>query len=120
MIWIGVDTKDMGDLDAEIEVCLGQGMERIMVTTSTAIFVPKGTPHYPATIHKMNKKSLYMEISYTKRYSEKVYAANKNPEIMRHLCQRHLKCWKDLHSDEKGHGHMALQTGMTQEANWHL
>jgi hypothetical protein len=51
MIWIGVDTKDMGDLDAEIEVCLGQGMERIMVTTSTAIFLPKGTPHYPATIH---------------------------------------------------------------------
>jgi hypothetical protein len=27
----------------------------------------------------MNKKSLYMEISYTKRYSEKVYAANKKP-----------------------------------------
>lgn len=79
MMWIGVDTHDMGDLDAEIEVCLGEDLERVMVTTSTAIFVPKGTPHYPATIHRMDKKSLYMEISYTKRYSEKVYDTDKKP-----------------------------------------
>jgi hypothetical protein len=77
MIWLGVDTDDIGDLDAEIEVCLGEDLERHMITTSTAMFIPKGTPHYPATINRMDKKSFYIEISYTKNYSEKLFKTDK-------------------------------------------
>ena len=62
MVWLGVDTNDMGDLDAEIEVCIGEDLERVMVTTSTAIFVPKGTPHYPLTITKVDRPFFLMDL----------------------------------------------------------
>ena len=29
MVWLGVDTNDMGDLDAEIEICLGENLDRV-------------------------------------------------------------------------------------------
>lgn len=80
MLWLGVDTDDIGDLDSEVELCLGEDLERHIITTSTAVFVPKGTPHYPATINRIDKKFLYIEISYTKRYGEKVFNTDKKAE----------------------------------------
>jgi hypothetical protein len=77
MMWLGVDTDDMGDLDSEVELCLGEDLERHIITTSTAVFVPKGTSHYPATINRIDKKFLYIEISFTKRYSEKIFKTDK-------------------------------------------
>ncbi len=77
MLWLGVDTDDIGDLDSEIELCLGEDLERHIITTSTAVFVPKGTPHYPATINRIDRKFLYIEISYKKKYNEKVFKTDK-------------------------------------------
>lgn len=63
MLWIGTDTKDIGELGAEVELCLGAEGERHVFTGPAAVFVPKGLPHFPATITKMDKQILFMTVS---------------------------------------------------------
>ncbi len=63
MVWIGTDTGDMGELGAEIEVSLGEEEEKYMVANSSSIAVPRGMAHFPATINRMNRRFIYMEVS---------------------------------------------------------
>jgi len=56
MIWMGTDTYDMGYLGAEVELCLGEEKEKHMITTATAVAVPKGIPHLPADINRMDDR----------------------------------------------------------------
>ncbi|OGO07517.1 MAG: hypothetical protein A2Y92_04115 [Chloroflexi bacterium RBG_13_57_8] len=67
MIFMGLDTYDEGYLGAEVELSLGGGeRETHMITTATAIAVPKGLPHMPATIQRMDDRFIYMTISKAK------------------------------------------------------
>jgi hypothetical protein len=63
MVWMGTDTYDLGYLGAEVELSLGPDRETHMITTSTAVAVPKGTPHLPATIGRMDDRFIYMTVS---------------------------------------------------------
>jgi len=63
MIFMGLDTYDLGYLGAEIELMLGKEKETHMITTSTAVAVPKGMPHMPATIQRMDDRFMGMAIS---------------------------------------------------------
>jgi hypothetical protein len=63
MIFMGTDTWDMGYLGAEIELSMGEEKEKHMVTTVTAVAVPKGTVHMPAEIGRMDDRFIYMTIS---------------------------------------------------------
>jgi hypothetical protein len=63
MIWMGTDTYDMGYLGAEVELCLGEEKEKHMITTATAVAVPKGTPYLPADITRMDDRFIFMTIS---------------------------------------------------------
>jgi hypothetical protein len=63
MIFMGTDTWDMGYLGAEIELSLGDEKEKHMVTTATAVAVPRGTTHMPAEIGRMDDRFIYMTIS---------------------------------------------------------
>src|SRR4030042_5715931 len=64
-IWMGLDTYDMGYLGAEVELTLGEEKETHMITTATAVAVPKGTPHMPATIGRMDDRFIFMTVSMT-------------------------------------------------------
>jgi hypothetical protein len=70
LVFIGTDTANVGDLGAEVEVCLGSQCEKHMVTTSTAISIPKGLPHFPAAINRMDRRFIYMEVSCTNEPGE--------------------------------------------------
>jgi len=70
MFWLGGDTNEMGELGAEIELCLGEERERHMITTTSAVFVPKGFVHFPASITRMDKRFLFMMISCAPVYKE--------------------------------------------------
>ena len=63
MIFMGTDTWDMGYLGAEIELSMGDEKEKHMVTTATAVAVPKGTTHMPAETGRMDDRFIYMTIS---------------------------------------------------------
>ncbi|MBN1190107.1 MAG: hypothetical protein JXA46_10175 [Dehalococcoidales bacterium] len=70
LVFMGTDADCIGDLGAEVEMCLGPQCEKHIVTTSTAISIPKGLPHFPATINRMDRRFIYMEVSCTSEPKE--------------------------------------------------
>jgi hypothetical protein len=77
MLWLGADPADMGELGAEVELCLGAEGEKHMITTSTAVAVPKGLPHFPAYITRMDKRFIFLTVSCTPEYKETPLRADK-------------------------------------------
>ncbi len=63
LLWLGADASDMGELGAEVELCLGEEGEKHMITSSTAVSVPAGMPHFPANITRMDKRFVFMTVS---------------------------------------------------------
>jgi hypothetical protein len=78
MLFMGVDTNDMGELGAEVELNMGEEGEKYMITTSSSVYVPKGLAHFPATINRMDKRFIYMEVSCASEYKEKAVPFDKN------------------------------------------
>ncbi len=70
MFWFGGDTRDMGELGAEVQLSLGTEQEKHMITTSSSVFVPKGMAHFPADIIRMDKRFLFLTVSCAADYQE--------------------------------------------------
>jgi hypothetical protein len=78
MLFLGCNASEMGELGAEVELNLGDEGETYMITTSTAVAVPAGMPHFPADIKRMNRRFVYMEVSTTTDNKMKTLPALKN------------------------------------------
>jgi len=76
MLWLGGDGNDMGELGAEVELMLGEEGEKHMITSSTAVAVQKGLPHFPANITRMDKRFMYLEMSCSTDLKMKKLPAN--------------------------------------------
>lgn len=79
ILFAGSDMDDIGELGAEVELCLGENLETHMITTTTAVAIPRGVPHFPATVNFLYKRFFYYEISIAPVYRETVYKTNKKP-----------------------------------------
>jgi hypothetical protein len=79
LIFMGLDTYDMGYLGAEIELPLGGEKETNMVTTATAVAVPKGMPHGPANILRMDDRFIYMTVSLAPKLTGKAVKLGDKP-----------------------------------------
>jgi uncharacterized RmlC-like cupin family protein len=79
LYWLGGDTDDMGELHGEVELCLGEEMEKHMITTTTAVFIPKGMPHLPATINRMGRRFILMVVSIAGEYKAIPVTTDKGP-----------------------------------------
>lgn len=55
MIFIGTHPKKLGYLGAEIEIALGKEKEKHTFNLPTVVTVPKGTPHLPPVVKKIEK-----------------------------------------------------------------
>jgi len=77
MFWLGADANDMGELGAEVELCLGEEGEKHMITTTSAVSVPKGLPHFPANITRMDRRFVYIEVSCASECTETKLPSNK-------------------------------------------
>ena len=82
MIWMGADTSDLGYLGAEVELFMGEEMEKHMIATSTAVFIPKGFQHFPATITRMESRFLFMVISCAREYKATPVHSDKTLETI--------------------------------------
>ncbi|MBN1177263.1 MAG: hypothetical protein JXA51_06245 [Dehalococcoidales bacterium] len=81
MIWMGTDTYDLGYLGAEVELCLGEEKEKHMITTATAVAVPKGMPYIPADVTRMDERFISMTVAMTaKTKSKAVTLDDRQPE----------------------------------------
>ncbi len=79
IFWLGSDMNDLSELGAEVDLCLGEEMDTHIITTSTAVAIPKGMPHFPATITRMDKRIIFMEVSLAPNYQEKTIATDQKP-----------------------------------------
>jgi len=77
LLFMGSDMSDPSDLGAEIEVCLGEEKEKQMVTSSTAVFVPKGLPHYPVNVVRMERRFMVLKMSMTKEWKSEPVLIDK-------------------------------------------
>ncbi len=79
LLFAGSDMDDIGELGAEIELCLGDDLETHVITTTTAVAIPKGLPHFPATVNTLSKRFFFYEISIAAEYLETPVLADKKP-----------------------------------------
>jgi hypothetical protein len=90
LFFFGADPDDMGELNAEIELCMGEELEKNRIINTSAMAVPSGLPHFPATITHMDKRFLYMEISCANKLKETPIPIDKDafetstPQIRSH------------------------------------
>jgi hypothetical protein len=63
MVWLGADAADLGDLGAEVEICLGEEREKQVFTTASAVFLPAGFPHSPIVNARIDRRFLAIEVS---------------------------------------------------------
>ncbi|MFA5309779.1 MAG: hypothetical protein WC370_09905 [Dehalococcoidales bacterium] len=56
-MFLGTDPHDPRDLGAEVEFWIGEGpdLEKIVFTTSSSIYVPPGTAHFPQIWRKVKR-----------------------------------------------------------------
>jgi len=78
--FLGGDCDEMGELNAEVELCMGPEQEIQRINSTTAVYVPKGMPHFPLTVRNMRKRFYYMEISMTRDYKETPVAGGSPTE----------------------------------------
>jgi uncharacterized RmlC-like cupin family protein len=71
VLWMGADMNDIGNLGGEIEFFMGEEKEKHIVTTSSAVFIPQGLPHFPAAITRMDKRLLMFQVSCAAQCSAK-------------------------------------------------
>ena len=79
MLWLGSDTDDLSELGGEVALCLGEEMETHVFTNSTAVAIPKGLPHMPATITRMDKRIIFMVISLAAEYNASPISTDGKP-----------------------------------------
>jgi hypothetical protein len=77
ILFAGSDMDDIGELGAEIEFCLGEEMETYIITTTTAVAIPRGMPHFPATVNRLDKRFFFMEISLAPEYNETPFKTDR-------------------------------------------
>lgn len=79
MIWMGANTYDLGYLGAEVEMIIGEEMEQQMITTATAIAIPKGLQHLPVNIARMENRFISMTVSVTPEMKSTTVQSDKSP-----------------------------------------
>lgn len=66
MSFIGSDSKNIKDFDAEIEFYIGG--EKQVITTTAMVSIPAGTPHCPLIFKRVGKPLVFLECMLTDNY----------------------------------------------------
>jgi hypothetical protein len=68
LCFVGGDPNNIRDFGAEIEVCLGEEMEKHVITSNAAVSIPPGLPHCPINFIKVDKPVVFLEIMLVGKY----------------------------------------------------
>ena len=79
---IGTNPDDPGDLGAEVEIYMGEEMERYVFNRSTVVFIPAGVVHSPWRILKTVRPWIVLQIAQGSEHTEKFFP-ELVPEEMR-------------------------------------
>jgi hypothetical protein len=62
LFFLTTDTNDLSVLGGEVEVSLGEEMEKHIITQPTAMVVPAGLPHNPLTITRVERPFILLDV----------------------------------------------------------
>ena len=80
LLFIGLDTDDMTELGAEIELYLGAEKEKQPIAHASVVAVPKGVPYFPLIVKKLDCPFLLMQISMIKDWQVDRFIPDKPQE----------------------------------------
>ncbi|OGO31842.1 MAG: hypothetical protein A2Z29_04435 [Chloroflexi bacterium RBG_16_56_11] len=65
-IFLGTDPKDVYNLGAEVEMWLGEGkeLEKIIINTSSSLFIPAGLAHLPQIWKNVTRPIIYLLVMF--------------------------------------------------------
>lgn len=69
LFFFGGNPKDIRDFGAEVEITLGEEMEKHLLTKTGMVSIPANLMHCPIEVRKVNKPIVFLEISLTSEYS---------------------------------------------------
>jgi hypothetical protein len=77
LCFIGSDPTNIRNLEAEVEICLGEEQEKHIIDTAAVVSIPAGLIHCPLTIKNIKKPIIFLEVSLTSKYGPKVARTQK-------------------------------------------
>ena len=63
LFFMGSNPDDMSKLGVEAEICMGKEQEKHIITTPTAVVVPRGLPHCPITFLKVDNTCYFWHVA---------------------------------------------------------
>jgi hypothetical protein len=63
---MGTNPKDITQLDAEVEIYLGKEGEKVVITSPSIIYVPKGMIHCPVNFKTIKKPLMWINVALVK------------------------------------------------------
>ena len=69
-IFLGFDPDNMGDLGAEIEMCLGEEEEKHIITSPKCVYIPKGLKHCPLNFKRVDRHVLFIHATLAPEYKK--------------------------------------------------
>jgi hypothetical protein len=62
------DSLHIADFQAEVEITLGEEMEKHVITETTVLYIPAGTLHCPLNFKVIRKPVIFMNVALTPQY----------------------------------------------------
>lgn len=66
---LGGNPANLFEFDAEIEIYLGEEREKHIIENTSLVYVPKGLPHGPIIIKRVNKPFIWGHILFAPKYT---------------------------------------------------
>ena len=63
------DSLHIADFQAEVEITLGEEMEKHVITETTVLYIPAGTLHCPLNFKVVRKPVIFMNVALTPQYN---------------------------------------------------
>ena len=72
LFFVGGNPMDFRDFGAEVELSLGEELEKHIITTTTFVYVPKGLIHCPIQFKRVDKPIIFSAISLVPAYEKRL------------------------------------------------
>jgi hypothetical protein len=114
LIFAGIDNTDIRYLGAEVSIELGEEREEHVFTKPSVVLIPKGTPHGPATVKKVEKPIVHYTIGLAPDYKATTIAPASLPPKSAGSKHAHLVKPLVTHVGGSGSG-MGYEKGVDSE-----
>lgn len=85
LVAIGMNPDDPMDLGGELELCMGEEMEKHIINRTTLVYIPANLLHAPFRVTRVDRPFLFIQSQYTGKMTETSFAkliAEKDREGM--------------------------------------